>query len=111
MVGGEGMNKYRNIKTTVDGIRFDSKREAERYSELKLLERAGIITDLKLQPKFELIPKHNGNRALTYIADFSYTEGGEKIVEDVKGMETKEFKIKKKLFEYFYPELKLKIVR
>jgi len=76
MVGGEGMNKYRNIKTTVDGIRFDSKREAERYSELKLLERAGIITDLKLQPKFELIPKHNGNRALTYIADFSYTEAG-----------------------------------
>lgn len=111
MVGGEGMNKYRNIKTIVDGIRFDSKREAERYSELKLLERAGVITDLKLQPKFELIPKHNGNRALTYIADFSYTEGGEKIIEDVKGMETKEFKIKKKLFEYFYPDLKLKIVR
>ena len=105
------MSKYRNIKTIVDGIKFDSKREAQRYGELKLLVKAGLITDLKLQPKFELIPKHNGNRALAYIADFSYAEDGKKIVEDVKGMETKEFKIKKKLFEYFYPDLELRIVR
>ncbi|MBN1114444.1 MAG: DUF1064 domain-containing protein, partial [Oligoflexia bacterium] len=51
-------NKYKNVKTTVDGITFDSKKEADRYSELKLLERAGKIKDLILQPKFEIIPAY-----------------------------------------------------
>lgn len=98
--------KYGNIKTTVDGITFDSKAEAKRYLELKLLERAGLITNLKLQPKFELQPKYRiGNknvRAITYIADFEYfdTEKEKWVVEDVKGVETHDFKLKRKIFEF-----------
>lgn len=103
------MNKYRNHKTMLDGIRFDSKREAERYAELKLQEQCGIISDLTLQPKFKLQDgfKYNGKteKAITYIADFMYTdEDGKTVVEDVKGVETKEFKIKRKLFLYRYGE-------
>lgn len=98
------MNKYRNKKTIVDGIEFDSKREADRWRELKLLEIAGAITNLQRQVKFELIPKQvelvprygkDGKRlkdkevivekACDYIADFGYELNGEKIVEDVKG--------------------------
>lgn len=98
--------KYNNTKTTVDGIKFDSKREATRYSELKLLERAGKITDLILQPRFELIPKYEINgrkvRKMEYIADFQYVENGKTVIEDAKGFKTKEYLIKKKLFEYQY---------
>lgn len=98
--------KYNNTKTTVDGIRFDSKREATRYSQLKLLERAGLITDLVLQPRFELIPKYEINgrkiRKTEYVADFQYVENAEIIIEDVKGMKTEVYKIKKKLFEFKY---------
>jgi len=98
--------KYNNTKTIVDGIKFDSKREASRYSELKLLERAGEITDLILQPKFELIPKYEINgrkvRKIEYIADFQYVENGKTIIEDAKGFKTKEYLIKKKLFEFKY---------
>ena len=73
------MNKYRNRKTIVDGITFDSKAEANRYIELKMLEKAGYIKQLKLQPKFTLQESYKNNkgqtiRAITYIADFSYTE-------------------------------------
>ena len=59
-------NKYRNIKTEVDGIKFDSKREAQRYQELKLLEKGGVISNLELQPKFELLPanKDKKNKAI-----------------------------------------------
>lgn len=103
--------KYGNIKTVVDGIKFDSKAEAERYAELRLLERAGIISELKLQPKFQLIPTFvkNGKtfRGINYIADFMYTENGRKVVEDVKGCRTEVYKLKRKLFEYYYSDLTL----
>lgn len=73
------MNKYHNCKVMVDGIKFDSKAEARRYAELKLMEDTGHIKELKLQPKFELQPKYKNNkgetiRAITYKADFSYIE-------------------------------------
>lgn len=103
--------KYGNRKTVVDGIKFDSKAEAERYRELKLMEQAGIITDLQLQPKFPLIPtfRKNGQtfRGITYIADFAYTENGRKVVEDVKGFKTAVYKLKRKLFEYTYQDISL----
>lgn len=96
-------NKYGNIKTvTSDGIKHDSIKEANRWCELNLLLKAGYITDLQRQVKFELIPKQEGERALYYIADFVYTENGIQVVEDVKGMKTKEYKIKKKLMLYFH---------
>lgn len=98
--------KYNNTKVVIDGIKFDSKREAQRYKELILLEKAGKIADLILQPKFELIPKYTINgrnvRKMEYIADFQYTENGKTIVEDAKGFKTKEYLIKKKLFEFKY---------
>ncbi len=110
------MNKYRNRKTIVDGITFDSKAEARRYVELKLMEDTGHIKDLKLQPKFELQEKYKNNkgqtvRAITYKADFSYIENGKLIVEDVKGVETKEFKLKKKLFENKYRDIDFRLIK
>lgn len=93
------MSKYKNRKTVVDGITFDSKREAERYKELCLLERGGLITDLRLQVPFELIPKQSGERAVKYVADFVYREQGDTIVEDVKSpaSRTPLYTIKRKL--------------
>lgn len=111
-------NKYGSRKVTVDGITFDSKKEAKRYSELRLLEKAGQITNLQRQFKFELIPtqreestevyKAGPQKGLPkpgaviekptfYIADFVYMENGKKVVEDAKGYKTPEYKIKKKL--------------
>ena len=78
------MSKYHNTKTTLDGITFDSKKEATRYAELKLLSRSGLIQNLRLQVPFELIPKQAGERAVKYIADFVYDENGETVVEDTK---------------------------
>ena len=94
--------KYGNLRTEVDGITFDSRKEAHRYSELKLLERAHVITNLERQVTFVLIPKQVREgvvveRACTYKADFVYTANGQKVVEDVKGVKTKEYRIKKKL--------------
>lgn len=108
------MSKYHSRKTTVDGITFDSKAEAARYSELKLLQRAGLIRDLTLQPEFELIPQYKKNgrtvRRTTYRADFSYTETktGRYVIEDVKGVRTELYRLKKKLFEYRYPDWEIK---
>lgn len=103
------MSKYKNKKTIVDNITFDSRAEALRYKELKLLERCKVISDLKLQPVYELQPsfKKNGKsyRKITYKADFEYKKQGQIIVEDVKGFKTKEYQLKKKLFEYKYPDL------
>ena len=78
------MSKYKNVKTTLDGITFDSKKEATRYAELMLLQGSGLIQNLRLQVPFELIPKQQGERAVKYIADFVYDENGETIVEDTK---------------------------
>lgn len=92
-------NKYRNRKVTIDGITFDSKKEGQRYQELKLLQRAGKIRDLRLQVEFELIPKQAGERACKYKADFVYhlAGTGEMVVEDVKGKRTRDYIIKRKL--------------
>lgn len=119
------MNKYGNRKvSTIDGEVFDSQREATRYQELKLLERAGAIKDLKRQVSYELIPVQREpntlnkidskrgrviqgkiiEKAVTYIADFVYTDSatGEVVVEDTKGFRTKDYILKRKMLLYFH---------
>ena len=112
------MNKYHNKKYLRDGILFDSRKEARRYVELKAMQNAGIIQDLQLQVKYVLIPtqrefcneiyksgRRKGcfkqgkilERECSYIADFVYWENGKIVVEDVKGMRTEAYKIKRKL--------------
>lgn len=109
------MNKYRNKKVQIDMYVFDSIAESRRYKELALLQRAGKITELQLQPKFLLQESFRKNgktfRKIEYIADFMYEEKGQVIVEDVKGKETEVFKLKRKLFEYKYRGLELKIIK
>jgi hypothetical protein len=101
-------NKYKNTKIEIDNIKFDSKREANRYLELKKLERIGKIICLKLQEPFMLQQGYeiNGKKVkpIYYIADFIYIdpETAETIVEDVKGIRTEVYRLKKKLFEYKY---------
>lgn len=88
--------KYRAIPTEVDGIRFSSKKESRRYSELKLMERAGEISGLSLQPKFPIVI--NGVKVCNYLADFSYLlADGMRRVEDVKGFKTPIYNLKKRL--------------
>lgn len=97
--------KYRNKKTTVDGITFDSKAEAERYQELKRLEIMGVISGLELQKPYRLCKGrwNNGKPfSITYKADFVYTLDGEIIVEDVKGFRTEAYQLKKKLMMAVY---------
>lgn len=119
------MNKYGNRKVVIDGIVFDSKREARRYQELNMLQKAGIISDLRRQVTYELVPAQRekstkvyqrGSRkgqpiegkiiekAVTYIADFVYTDNatGMEIVEDAKGMRTRDYVIKRKLMLYIH---------
>lgn len=102
-------SKYKNQKITYHGIKFDSKRECERYKELKLLEKAKKIKDLRLQVKYTLIPKQLEKnkvieRECSYIADFVYfdNELKQEVVEDTKGMKTDVYKLKKKLMLYIY---------
>ena len=104
------MNKYHNKKITIDGITFDSIKESKRYQELKLLERAKEITELKLQVPFVLLDSYvlNGKKrqGIKYIADFVYIDIRTRkyVVEDVKSPATKTqvYKLKKKLFEQKY---------
>lgn len=113
------MRKYGSKKVKIDGIVFDSKKEAHRYCELKLLLRAGKISNLELQKPFELIPTQREPSTMTktgkeklgrvieqsvkYIADFVYTdENGQTVVEDTKGVKTKDYIIKRKMLLYFY---------
>lgn len=107
--------KYHSQKTEVDNITFDSKKEAKRYTELKLLQRAGIISNLKLQPRYELQPsfkKHDKTyRKIEYVGDFEYQMNGETIVEDVKGFKTEAYKLKKKLFEFKYRDKEIKEIK
>lgn len=125
-------SKYGARKTVIDGITFASKKEANRYCELKLLERAGEICCLRLQVPFELIPaqyeetgevymkgKNKGKpkrgrcieKAVVYYADFVYQNmGSDRIVEDVKGMRTPVYIIKRKLFRWRYPEYEFREV-
>ena len=102
------MSKYHSNVTYVDNIRFASKKEADRYNDLKLMLRAGEITDLHLQPSFILQEDFDKNerhyKAITYKADFQYKQNGKWVIEDVKGFKTKEYLIKKKLFEKVFPE-------
>lgn len=111
-------NKYRSKKIEIDGIVFDSKREANRYHELKLLEKTGAIQDLQRQVKYILIPSqrepdtigarggiHKGKtieKECAYYADFVYQENGETVVEDTKGMRTTDYIIKRKLMLYVH---------
>ena len=112
-------NKYKSHKTSVNGVIFDSKKEYDRYIELTLLSRSGAIKGLKRQVKFELIPAQYEpdiinprgkvkkgkliERAVSYIADFVYTDGnGKTVVEDTKGFRTKDYIIKRKLLLYMH---------
>ena len=112
-------NKYKSRKTSVNGVIFDSKKEYDRYIELTLLSRSGAIKGLKRQVKFELIPAQYEpdiinprgkvkkgkliERAVSYIADFVYTdENGKTVVEDTKGFRTKDYIIKRKLLLYIH---------
>lgn len=113
-------NKYNAKKTEVDGIVFDSKREAARYGELKMLqdsyEYTERITGLKLQPEFVLQESFKDSqgkthRAIKYRADFQYTQNGHTIVEDVKGKETPVFKLKAKMFIKRYPGLIFRVTK
>ena len=98
------MSKYRAKKTVVDGVTFDSRKEAQRYMVLRKLEQEHQIAMLELQPRFLLQEafRYNGQaiRKIEYVADFKYIDlaRGQVVVEDVKGMKTEAYKIKKKLF-------------
>lgn len=101
------MSKYHSKKAVANGIEFDSRKEARRYSDLVLLERAGMITDLQRQVKFELIPSQRIDgkvveRSVTYVADFVYKQHGKTVVEDTKGFKTKDYIIKRKLMMYIH---------
>ena len=100
------VNKYRNKKTEVDGHVFDSKLEAERYRQLKLMKISGLIAWFQLQPSFTL------TGAVRYRPDFIVMDQDGNIwLEDAKGKETKEFIIKKKQFAAIYPGLDLRIIK
>lgn len=96
-------HKYNAQKTVIDGIRFDSKAEAEYYLQLKLLQKAGEIVSIELQPEFELLPAEKGKRAVKYVADFlvTYSDGREEII-DVKGVKTAVYRLKKRWVEHKY---------
>ena len=109
-------NKYNNIKTTVLGVGFDSKKEGRRYAELLLLQRAGEISDLqmqvriRLQDSFKDLEGHK-HRPIDYLADFIYVDkSGDVIIEDVKGMATPVYKLKKKLLLKKYDYYKFREV-
>lgn len=118
------MSKYGNKKVTFNGIKFDSKKEAERYKFLLMMKNAGEITDLELQKRFEIIPsqyeevetgevykrgdkkgqpktkKKCFEQSVVYVADFAYKKNGQLVVEDTKGMLTPDYIIKRKLMLY-----------
>lgn len=103
--------KYHAKKTAVGGVTFDSRKEAGRYMQLKLLEQAGEISQLRLQPRYELQEKFTLNgetiRKIEYVADFEYVDmkTGETVVEDVKGYRTDVYQIKRKIFLKRYGNL------
>lgn len=100
--------KYGSQKIKADGMIFDSRKEYKRYQELRLLEKAGAIRELKRQVKFMLIPSQRDEktgkvieRACSYTADFTYLQGSELVVEDTKGYRTKDYILKRKMMLYF----------
>lgn len=111
-------HKYNAVPTICDGVRFDSRAESFRFRELKLLEIQGEIKDLKAHPKFELQPAFvdragKKQQAIVYEADFSYFDRavGHTVIEEVKGVETQAWRIKKRLFLYKYPEYELRVIK
>jgi len=100
------MSKYRNKKTQLDGHTFASKAEARRYTQLELLKKSGEITGFMIQPSFLL------DEGVRYMADFMVCGAdGSVWVEDVKGVETQAFKIKKRLWENRFPWLELRVIK
>jgi len=99
------MTKYRAVKTEVDGIIFDSKKEAARYKELILLKKSGVISHLELQPTYDCVV--SGKKICRYRADFRYFDKKGCVIEDVKGYKTPVYKLKKKLVEALYPGVKI----
>ena len=94
-------SKYGNKRITVDGVNYASRREAQRSAELKLLERAGHISGLRLQPRFPIIV--NGLKVCTYVGDFAYRDAsGAEVVEDAKGFKTDIYKLKRKLVKALF---------
>ena len=103
-------SKYHAQKVEVDGKKFDSKHESRDYLKLKSMEDSGIISNLQTQVSFELQPKYTTKdgrkiRAITYRADFQYVRDGVTYVQDSKGFRTKEYALKRKMFEYRYPDI------
>jgi hypothetical protein len=88
-------SKYKNKPVVIDGLWFRSKREGQRYAQLRLLEKAGDISHLKTQVRFPLVV--NDEKICTYVSDFTYRYKGKDIVEDTKGFKTEVYKIKAKL--------------
>ena len=115
---GGKRSKYGSKKTVVDGIEFDSRREANRWFELRMFERAGVISNLERQVKFVLIPQQREpdsvgpkggkirgkllENEVAYVADFVYLENGVKVVEDAKGFRTPDYVIKRKLMLFIH---------
>lgn len=101
-----GPSKYKARKTVVDGITFDSRREADRYIVLKSMEEDGAIENLRRQVRYELVPAFDVDgkhyRPIFYVADFAYREDGKEVVEDAKGMRTDVYRLKSKLFARLY---------
>nr|DAZ39099.1 MAG TPA: Endonuclease [Caudoviricetes sp.] len=99
-------SKFNAKKTTVDGLVFDSRREAKRYVELREMERSGEISNLQRQVRYELIPAFDAGgkhyRPTSYVADFVYTDAksGEEVVEDCKGYRTDVYRLKSKMFAH-----------
>lgn len=108
-------NTRGNELTTDDGHTFDSKAEAKRYGELKLMVQAGAISDLVIHPVYELQTAFRDatgsrHRSIRYEGDFGYTEAGRAVVEDVKGHRTEVFKLKEKLFRFRYPYIDFRVI-
>jgi hypothetical protein len=101
--------KFKNHLVIIDHLKFDSLREAQKYSQRCFLAAQRIIKDLQIHPSFELCV--NGTKICKYVSDFAYTYNGKQIVEDIKGVETPAFKIKAKLFRALYPEYSLVITK
>lgn len=96
------MSKYGAVPTVVDGIKFASKGESNRYLELKAMQKAGVISELRLQPVFRI--EVAGELICKYRGDFLYRENGREVVEDYKGVETPVFKLKWKMVQALYPK-------
>ena len=93
-------SKYGNKKVAIDGIKFDSKREAQRYGALQLMLKAGLISNLRMQVPYQIVI--NGKKCFKYLADFVYDDGGKEIIEDVKGFRTPLYRLKKKIVEAWF---------